>query len=470
MKISIYFSLLLVLVAALLPSCIEDSFSTSPSDQPVFSTDTLKIGEVFTAQGTPTHRFIVHNRHDKMMSISSIGFRDDAEGHFRLNVDGISGRNFSNVEIRANDSIFVFVETTLPENGTADLVDVERHIDFLTNGVTSTVVVTAQGQDAVRYNDLTLTANTTLTAGRPYIITGKLTVPQGMTLTLAEGARLRMHDKAEIVVDGTLRAEGTAEKPVQIYGDRDGFVAAQIPYELMSGQWGGIYFSPSSRDNFISNTSIRNSSYGLQLDSITAGSGPALTMLNSQVRNTTSRVLTAYHSDVKLVGCELTEASDGILLLIGGNHIINHCTIANYYLFTALGAPSIEFSHADAKTDDSSGLPYCSADFTNSIIYGNGTLISHGDLTGMDIFFRRCLIGVNGSDDDNFLDTIWDEDPLFYTVRLEYLFDYRLKPDSPAIGAAFPAYDIYGFDSDRYGTPTATAPDLGALNFVAPTE
>lgn len=457
-------------MAALLPACIEDSFSTSPSDQPTFSTDTLKLGEVFTAQGTPTHRFIVHNRHDKMMNISYIGFRDDAEGHFRLNVDGISGREFNNVEIRANDSIFVFVETTLPENGSDELIDVKRHIDFVTNGITSTVVVTAQGQDAIRYSDLTLTENTTFTYGRPYLITGKLVVPEGITLTLAEGARLRMHDKAEIVVDGTLRANGTPEKPVQITGDRDGYVAAQIPYELMSGQWGGIYFAPTSRDNVIINASIRNSSYGLYLDSIAPGTSPALTMVNSQVRNTTSRVLTAYHSDVKLIGCELTEASDGILLLIGGKHIVNHCTIANYYLFTALGAPSIEFSHIDAETDDASGLPFCSAEFTNSIIYGNGTLLSHGDLSGMDVYFRRCLIGVNGTDDDNFIDVIWDEDPMFYTVRQEYLFDYRLKPESPAIGAAFDTYDIYGLTNDRYGAVITSPSDLGALKFVAPTE
>ena len=34
-----------------------------------------------------------------------------------MNVDGLSGREFHNVEIRAKDSIYVFVEATLPENG-----------------------------------------------------------------------------------------------------------------------------------------------------------------------------------------------------------------------------------------------------------------------------------------------------------------------------------------------------------------
>ena len=461
MNQKIYISLILPLLMALLPACIEDSFSTSPSDQPSFSTDTLRIGEVFTEQGTPTHRFIVHNRHDKMMNISSISLRDDADNHFRLNVDGIAGREFSNIEIRANDSIFVFVEATLPANGEEMPILVQKHIDFVTNGVTSTVVVEAQGQDAIRHTDLNVTENTTFSAGKPYIIFGALTVSPGATLTLEAGARLRFHDKAEMVVEGTLRSEGTAHNPVQLLGDRDGFVAAQIPYELMSGQWGGIYFAPSSRDNFISHTSIRNSSYGLQLDSIASGANPALTMVNSQVRNTKSRVVSAYHSNLKLIGCELSEAADGILFLEGGSHIINHCTIANYYLFTALGAPSIEFAHLNADSSDGTDLPFTAADFTNSIVYGNGSLISHGDLSGTNVTFRRCLIGVSGSDDDNFIDTIWDEDPLYYTVRNEYIFDYRIKPESPAADAAYSAYDEYGFTLDRFGNPASTT--IGAL-------
>ncbi len=461
---------LIATASLLITACIEDSFSTSPSDQPTFSTDTLHMGENFTLEGTPTHRFTVYNRHDKMISISSISLRDDADSHFRLNVDGISGRSFSNVEIRAKDSIFVFVEATLPENGAAELTDIRRHLDFVTNGVTNTVVIDVQAQDAVRQREVTLTENTTFTADRPYIIYDYLKVAPGVTLTLEPGTRLRFHDSAELIVEGSLKAVGTPDEPIQMYGDRNGFVAAQLPYELMSGQWGGVYFANTSRDNEISFASVRNSSYGIVVDSIQSGRQPALIMRNTQVRNTTDRVVTAYHSNLQLIGCELTEASNGILLLIGGDHVINHCTIANYYLFTALGAPSIEFAHIDNDSDDGSGLPYGSADFTNSIIYGNGTLLSHPDLTGTSVYFRRCLLGVKGSDDDNFINIVWDEDPLFYTVRIEYLFDYHLKPESPAIGAADPAYNIYGFTADRFGVAANSPIDLGALTFVAPAE
>ena len=41
-----FITFLLIIAAAIgLTSCIEDGFSTSPSDQPAFSTDTLRIAD-----------------------------------------------------------------------------------------------------------------------------------------------------------------------------------------------------------------------------------------------------------------------------------------------------------------------------------------------------------------------------------------------------------------------------------------
>lgn len=444
-------------------SCIEDDFSSSPSDQPEFSVDTLKLGDVFTLDGTPTKSFKVYNRHSKMMNISSIALRDDDGGLFRLNVDGVSGRTFSNVEIRPKDSIFVFVEATLPENGQDSPVKVERHLDFITNSVSSTVVLRADGQDVTRCKGMTIGEDTRWTANRPYVIFDTLRVPEGVTLTLEPGATIHFHDKAAMKIDGTLISEGTAVSPVSMTGDRSGNVAASIPYELMSGQWGGIYFTSLSTGNSLRYTSIRNSSDGLVF-----AAGSSADIYDCQIRNTTNYIIEADHSNLHLTGCELADASNGILRLCGGEITVNHCTIANYYLFTALGGPAVQFDHIDAETDDESGLPYMKAEFSNTILYGNGTELSHGDLTGTEVYFRRCLLRSAGEDDDNFINCLWDEDPLYYTVRSEYLFDYRLKPESPAIGASDPSLDIWGLDTDRYGLQLHDPADLGAYVFVEP--
>ena len=451
-----------------LQSCIEDGISSSSADQPAFSTDTVRMGTLFTLDASPTHRFTVYNRADKGISISSIAFADDEAGIFRLNVDGMAGKRFDNVEIRAKDSIFVFVEATLPENGRNVPVDVLAHIEFRCNGVSSRMPVKAVGRDVVRLKgDTRFAGNAALSAEKPYHVTDSLVVEEGATLTIPAGAELLMHSEAEIVVHGTLRIEGTQEHPVNITGDRTGFVASQIPYEIMSGQWGGIYFTSSSSGNVINNASIRNAEYGIILDH------SKLQLVNSQVRNTKWYVLDAIFSEVEAVGCELAEASNGIVRLIGGTHSFSQCTFANYYLFSALGGPAIQLWHlnadniwTDPETEVASEEPFMTADFTNSIVYGNGTDLSHGDLKDTAVTMRRCLLKSPGTDDDNFISCLWDTDPLYHTRREEYIFDYTLQPESPAIGAADPALMSPLTATDRLGHERGGSPSLGAYQFV----
>lgn len=459
-------SVIAVVMTMALTACIEDGVTTSPSDQPSFSVDTLKMGLVFTEAGTPTHSFTVYNRHDKVLNISSISLREGDRGIFRLNVDGFMGKRFSNVEIRPNDSIFVFVEATLPPNGAIVPITIEDHLDFMTNGVMTSVVLSADGQDVDRKRGVTITTDERWEAGKPYQIFDSLVVAQGATLTIDAGATLYFHDGATLRVDGTLKCNGTVEQPINMTGDRTDNVVSDIPFDLMSGQWAGVYFGSTSRDNEISHTSIRNTVNGVVVDSIPDAQIPAVTFVNCILRNSMSSALTVIHSNVKAVGCEIADAANGILRLRGGNSVFNHCTFANYYLFSAPGDAIICYSHLNTDSDDASGLPYTTADFANCIIYGNGADMSHGDLTGTGVMIRNCSLKSAGVDDDNFIACLWECDPLYYTVRNEYIFDYRLKDESPAIGAG--NLDLMDAEAatDFYGLPRGYNPDLGAYVYT----
>lgn len=458
-----------------LTSCIEDGVSTSPADQPKFSTDTVRLGSLLTLGPSPTSRFIVYNNHDKILNISDIAFRDDVNEQFRLNVDGVSARRFSNIEIRPNDSIFVFVEATLAENGQDLPVAILAHIDFKVNGVTSTMPVTAEGQDVTRLSgDIRFAENTTLFPGKPYLINDSIVVEEGAKLTIPAGSRLLMHDAARIIVYGSLEILGTPDKKVEIRGDRSGFVASTIPYEVMSGQWAGIYFAPTSYNNKISHTSIRNSEQGIILDHC-GGSRrePALSIYNSVVRNTKGYIIEAIHSSLSAVGCEFSDASLGILRLVGSEHHILQSTIANYYLFTAVG-PAIQFEHfnpeeditldKDSNSDESDKeLPYLSADIENTIIYGLGSDLSHGDFTGFPIKFTNCLFKSAGEDDDNFIKSLWETDPLYGVVRESYIFDYRVGVESPTLNAGDPLLlTTEESQTDIFGASRLPSPTLGA--------
>jgi hypothetical protein len=106
----------LLAISSLLSSCIDDGFTTSSSDVLAFNMDTVAFDTVITLQGTATKQMIVYNRSPKQINISSIKVAGLAsKGHFHLSVDGIRGDEFQNVEIRANDSIYIFIEARLDE-------------------------------------------------------------------------------------------------------------------------------------------------------------------------------------------------------------------------------------------------------------------------------------------------------------------------------------------------------------------
>lgn len=445
---------------AVMTSCIDDAITSDSSAQPDFSVDTLKLGLVFTEDVTTTQRFTVRNHNNKGISISDIHLTGENASLFRLNVDGMSGSQFSDVEIRANDSIYVMVEATLPANNIDTPVSVDAAISFTTNSVTQKVIVNAVGQDVDRLHAVTIDQDTRFSGTKPYQVFDSLVVAEGRTLTIPAGATLYFHDGATMIVRGTLITEGTPQQFVNFTGDRTGDVIQGITFDLMSKQWNGLQFTPSSTNNSLSHTCIRNTTYGV----IVSGDGsqtdtPKLSLLNCRLRNSGDLVLESHNADITALGCEFAEAANGLILLDGGTYTLNHCTLANYYLFSAIGGAALQLDKL--KTADlSEGDLLTRADITNSIIYGLGSDISHGDLTDTQVFLRYCLLKSNGEDDDNFIHCIWGEDPLFYTVREDYLFDYRVKETSPAIGAANPDLTLPQAALDLNGTPrTAT---LGA--------
>lgn len=449
-------------VLGMLTSCIEDGFSSSPSDQPTFSVDTLQMGVIFTEQPSTTHRFTVYNRAGKSISISNISLSGENAPLFRLNVDGFSGREFHNVEIRANDSIYVFVETTLPANDRTVAVEVAASLDFVTNGVTRSVTIAAQGRDVKRLRAETIVSDTRFEAGKPYQIFDSLVVAKGVTLTIDPGAELFFHDGAMMVVRGTLKAVGEAGNEIIFAGDRTGNVAADISFDLMSNQWIGMFFTNTSRTNELSYAHVCNTWQGVTVDGAFSDEPVEMKMINSRLRNSGGLALEVYHANISAYGCEFAEASDGVVYLQGGEHVFNHCTFSNYYLFSAVGGAILQMSHIDADSDDESGLPYTKAEVSNSIIYGLGSDLNHGDFEGTEIYLRRCLLRSEGTDDNNFINCMWGTDPGFLTERSEYYFDYRLHDDSPAVGSADPALTAPEAAVDRYGIERGMTPNIGA--------
>lgn len=455
-----------ILAAVALTSCIEDDFTTSSNDTLEFSVDTLAFDTVLTEEGTATRRFTVYNRHKNMLNISSITLDGNTGGRFYVNVDGVSGDAFSNVEIRGEDSIFVFVEATLDPTGNDLPVEIEDMMRFVTNGVEQQVVITAWGQDVTRLHAPTIDTDTHLAGIKPYVIYDTMRVAEGVTLTLDAGTTLMFHDKAAMVVDGTLHALGEQGNEVNLRGDRLDNVVGGTDYDIMSGQWDGIRFTSTSTGNEMRYVYMRGSTSGVVVDSAGIGNRK-LYLFNSVLHNATSSVLTSRHAWVDAVGCEFSDASGAVVSLTGGYSRFAQCTFANYYLFDVIRGAILTLDYL--LPDDSDGsAPLMDAHFDNCVIYGNATEISPGDLTGSSVLVRNCLFGVSGSDDNNFINCVWEADPCFFTVREEYIFDYRLKNGSDAIGTGDPSLCPDEAVTDRYGINRFIRGnvDIGAYTWV----
>lgn len=461
---------LIGLFGLILTGCIDDGLTTSPSAVLTFSRDTVSFDTIFSDVGTPTARLLVYNRDKKGVNISYIGFKDP-QTRFRLNVDGHSGTTFQDVEIRGGDSIYVFIECYPQESPTSEPALIEDKLQFVTNGVRQDVTVEAYGQNVTRLKGVTIDQDMTLTAEQPYIISDSLVVAPGARLDIEPGAKVLFHDKARLVVYGTLQAIGRTGKMIDMRGDRLDNVLPDVSYDIMAGQWEGVRFAPESFDNRMEYVNLRSTRRGVEIDSCADLSRTKLTLVNSWLHNSQKNVLTSQYARVDAYGCVFSEAAASVVALTGGDHQFVQCTIANYYLFSAISGFMLELQHC-LPGSELSAEPLMRASFDNCIIYGLGRELNEGDLTGSAVFLRNVLMRSNGTDDDNFIACIWDANPFFYTIREDYIFNYHLRADSPAIGAGNAAYlnEWCMYDMDGLYRLDDGAPALGAYVYVPATD
>ena len=455
---------LFIMMVSWFSSCISDSFTNSPSDVLSFSTDTVSFDTVFTDLGTPTARLQVFNRAKKSVNISSIKFIGE-DTHFSINVDGVSGNEFRDVEIRGGDSIFIFIECFIPEQEQNTPQLVEDRLQFVTNGVAQDVVVEAWGQNVKRLHALTLTEDLVLTPDIPYVVFDSLTIAPEATLLIEPGVNLLFHDKAKLVVEGRLEALGSPGKMINMRGDRLDNVLPDVGYDILAGQWEGVRIAPGSFGNRMEYVDMRSTKIGLRIDSCGDLSQRKLLLLNSWLHNSQADALAVGYAWVDAYGCVFSEAALSAVYLAGGRHEFVQCTFSNYYLYKVPSYPLLWVAHCmpESMAEDPS-QPLMEAQFLNCIFYGMPSDINEGDLTGSNVFLKYCSLKSNGSDDANFINCYWDTDPLFFTVREDYLFNYHVEEDSPIIGMGnftyvteLCRYDMDGVDRLAMGNPTLGA-------------
>lgn len=347
--------------AAVLLACSactdDDSFSSSPSNWLTFSTDTVRMDTVFATVPSSTRSFWVYNKSGDGIRCTTVRLAGGNQTGFRVNVDGeylspTAGYQVSNVEIRKNDSIRVFVELTSPVNAEEGPQEIEDDLVFLLeSGVEQKVNLNAYSWNATLLRNVEISNDSTINGTeRPIVIYGGLKVDSLATLRITPGTTLYFHSDAGIDVYGTLIAEGSAESNIVLRGDRTDWMFDYLPYDMVSGQWQGVKFHASSYGNRISYTDIHGTFDGIVCDSSDV-TRTKLQLYNSTVHNCQGFGLKTVNSMVDVRNCQITNTLNNCVAVYGGDVSLTHCTIAQFYPFDSNRGAALMYTNVLEDTD-----------------------------------------------------------------------------------------------------------------------
>ena len=491
---------LILFSSILLYACSpDDDFLTGSDVVLEFSTDTLTFDTVFTSIGSATRILKVYNTNSKPIKIDKITLPEGSASFFRLNIDGIPTAQATDVEIAANDSLYIFGEVTVDPDQDFSISPfvIEEELLFEINGNTQRVLLEAWGQNAnylpSRFAAGTVSvftcnfSETVLDDPRPYVIFGILALDE-CTLRIPAGTKIYIHgglqstfvpdpndmsDSLKVFFnDGRLIigpnakiiTEGTADNPVIIQGDR-----LEEDFKEASGQWYGIILNPTSKGNEINHTIIKNSSFGVAADSLAQ-----LTIRNSQIYNTNSSALIGIHASIEAENCLFyNNAAGAIQSVYGGDYDFTYCTMASY----GVDASALNMSNALCLDQ-----PLCaeyrayrlSTSFKNCIIFGSRKdEISFAQVPEAAFNYRldNCIVKVDEFDDEGSFVDFFDhctncinasrDDALFANLNEN---DFHLDTLSIAEMKAMP---IPAIQLDLDGeVRDGMAPDIGCYEYV----
>lgn len=387
---------------------------------------------------------------------------------FRINVDGNQGPEVNNVEIGAQDSIYIFVSVTInPTVANLPFV-IQDSIRVTYNGLSRQVQLDAWGQNANFLRGRTLTGNTVWNNNLPYVILGGLRIDTTATLTIPAGCRIYLHADAPIIIDGSLVVNGNNSRGdttrVIFQGDR-----LDRDYRDLPAAWPGIYLRGTARDNIFTHAIIKNAYQSVVLEKPSVNANPKLILNECTIDNGYDAGILCVQSSLRARNCLISNCGLNIGLLRGGDYDFSHCSSVAYSNnFVQHKNPVLYAANFTKENNIVTARPL-TAQFRNCLFWGESGLVDNEVVVEKDngaahsVTFGATLWRVQSSPANavfNAADIVNNQNPQFETVNANTRsFDFRLKTGSPAInkGAAI------GVAIDQDGKPRVGAPDLGCF-------
>ncbi len=508
MRNSILFILILAIIL-MWSSCRKDFEFTRSSGNLEFSKDTVFLDTVFTNIGSSTYKLKVYNRSKKDIVIPTVRLEQGQMSNYRLNVDGKPGKEFTEIEILAKDSIYIFIETTVNikdfsatetqflytdaltfDSGSneqkVELVTLVQDAIFLypnrTNGIKESLLLDVDNEgNETRIEGFFLEDDElTFTNEKPYVVFGYAGIASGKTAIFEAGARVHFHSASGIIVanGGSLKVNGELstdqellENEVIFEGDRLEPVFNNTP-----GQWGTIWLTDGSTSHEINYLTIKNAAVGILMDNNDGATAPTLTIKNTQIYNSSNFGIWAKTANIDAENLIIGNAGQASLYCnIGGVYNFKHCTFANYWTNGFRNFPSVLIdNYFNLGNNEIFSQDLEQANFTNCIIFGNNNyelLFDKAEGIDLNYKFTNCLIkfdDLNGRFTDNplynftntllFESVLLNEDPNFKNTQdQDFMIGHMSAVNNQAeVATAMQVpLDILGIDR-------TTSPDIGA--------
>ncbi|MCB0510382.1 MAG: hypothetical protein KDC82_06430 [Bacteroidetes bacterium] len=464
-----HFSFLIVLIT-LLASCRKDRFYEGNNAVLTFSNDTLTFDTVFTSLGSVTRYFKVENPLKEAIRIDEIKLMGIPGNQFRINVDGIPGTSIFDVEIPANDYIYIFAEVTIdPNNQTNPFVLVDE-IQYRYNQTTQSSYLRAWGQNAYFHYGEIIEGDSIWQNDKPHVVVRTDSFPGvGVeafgSLTILPGCQVYFNQGSAIFSDGpVIIGEANCQDSVVLQSDRIEDLPNGLDFENTPGLWLGLILR-SGASAELHNVIIKNSTYGIMgrwiyddFASFNSSNQPIIELDKVEIKYSSNMALFCLNAQVEAQNCLFhNNGQSALTLAMGGQYLFDNCT------FYGTGEQEcVQLSNFASNGSQGAYGDLSLAQFTNCIVYGGKNdelLLNKESQFDFLYLFENCLLSTSlNTDTSTYISCIVNENPQFNNSNNA---DFSLSPNSVCVGAG----KNNGIQSDLYCNPWLSPYDIGAISY-----
>ncbi len=462
-RITTLFCLLPFAFCLFLTSCKKDSFITSEFAQLSITADTLKYDTVFTTTGSITKFFKIINENNQKLKLSKVKLMGGTTSAYKMNVDGVATNEVTNLDIEANDSIYVFVSVTINPNAANLPFIVSDSILINYNGNNRYVQLQAYGQNANFLSNRVITGNVVWTNNLPYVILGSIRIDTTATLTIQPGCKIYSHADAPFIVDGVLTVNGIKTNPVTFTGDR-----LDEGYKDLPASWPGIYFRGSSKNNVLTYAVVKNAYQAIVTEKPSVNANPKVILHQCVIDNAYDAGILSVNSSLQADNSLISNCGSNIILNYGGVYNFTHCTVAAYSTNYILHKNPMLSVNNFTQLASGTLTADLNAVFRNNIFWSDEgivtnelSVIKQGANPFTVLFEKNMYRSAADPSNSTLTGNIRNADPSFDSIDVtKNIFDFRITKNtaSPAINAG----TLTGFTKDLDDkNRNVGLPDLG---------